>query len=92
MMHRRKFLMALLAIPASAAAQNRRFRIGWLVFADATMGEVDRALKDALVQRGLVEGDNIEIIYRYANGAPARLPELARELVAQKPDLLLAVS
>jgi putative tryptophan/tyrosine transport system substrate-binding protein len=91
MMHRRKFLMALLAIPASAAAQNRRFRIGWLVFGDATMGEVDRALKDALVQRGLVDGGNIEILYRYANGAPARLPELARELVAQKPDLLLAV-
>src|SRR6185295_3046521 len=91
MMHRRKFLMALLAIPASATAQNRRFRIGWLVFGDATMGEVDRALKDALVQRGLVDGGNIEIIYRYANGAPARLAELARELVAQKPDLLLAV-
>ena len=90
-MNRRKFLLALLALPASAAAQNRRYRIGWLVFGDATMGEVDRALKDALVQRGLVDGGNIEIIYRYANGASARLAELARELVAQKPDLLLAV-
>ncbi len=90
-MHRRKFLLALLAVPASAAAQNRRFRIGWLVFGDATLGEVDRSLKDALVQRGLVDGGNIEIIYRYANGAPARLAELASELVAQKPDMLLAV-
>jgi putative ABC transport system substrate-binding protein len=91
MMHRRKFLMALLAAPASAAAQTRRFRIGWLVFGDATLGPVDRSLKDALAQRGLVDGSNIEIIYRYANGAPARLAELAGELVAQRPDMLLAV-
>jgi putative ABC transport system substrate-binding protein len=90
MIHRRTFLMALVAVPASAAA-HRRFRIGWLVFGDASMGEVDRSLKDALVQRGLIDGGNIEITYRYANGAPARLPELASELVAQKPDLLLAV-
>src|ERR1700716_3083645 len=91
MMHRREFLMALLAVPASATAQSRRFRIGWLVFGDTTLGEVDRSLKDALVQRGLVDGGNIEISYRYANGVPARLAELASELVAQKPDMLLAV-
>ena len=90
-MHRRKFLMALLAAPASAAAQNRRFRIGWLVFGGATLGPIDQSLKDALAQRGLVDGGSIEIIYRYANGAPARLAELAGELVAQKPDMLLGV-
>jgi putative ABC transport system substrate-binding protein len=48
-------------------------------------------LKDALVQAGLVDGRNIEIIFRYANGNSDRLRELAAELVAQKPDLLLAV-
>jgi len=83
--------MALLAVPASAAAQNHRFRIGWLVFGDATLEEIDRSLKDALVQHALVDGGNIEISYRYANGAPSRLAELASELVAQKPDMLLAV-
>ena len=91
MMHRRKFLMALLATSASAAAQGRRFRIGWLVFGSATMGPIDQSLKDALAQSGLVEGRNIEIIYRYADGAPARLAELARNLVAQNPDMLLGV-
>jgi putative ABC transport system substrate-binding protein len=83
--------MALLATPASAAAQNRRFRIGWLVFSGATLGPIEQSLKDALAQRGFVDGHNLEIIYRYANGAPARLAELAGELVAEKPDLLLAV-
>src|SRR5215204_5198501 len=91
MMHRRKFLVALLAAPASAAAQDLRFRIGWLVFGDANLGPIDRSLKDALAQRGLVDGGNVEIIYRYANGAAARLAELAGELVALKPDILLGV-
>jgi len=91
MMHRRTFLMALLATPASAAAQNRRFRIGWLVFGGAALGPIDQTLKDALAQRGLVDGGNIEIVYRYANGASARLAELAADLVAQKPDMLLAI-
>ena len=55
------------------------------------MGPIDQSLKDALSQRGLIDGGNIEIIYRYANGESARLAELATELVAQKPDMLLAV-
>ena len=91
MMHRRKFLLALLAAPASASAQAHRFRIGWLVFGGAPLGPIDRSLRDALAQRGLIDGRNVEIIYRYANGVPARLAELAGELIAQKPDLLLAV-
>jgi putative ABC transport system substrate-binding protein len=91
MMDRRRFLMALLATPGSAAAQGRRFRIGWLVFGGANLRPIDQSLKDALAQRGLVDGGNIEIIYRYADGAPARLAELAGELVAQKPDMLLAI-
>jgi len=90
-MQRRTFLMALLAAPASAAAQNRRFRIGWLVFGGATLGPIDQSLKDALSQRGLVDGGNIEIIYQYANGAPARFAELAGKLVAEKPNMLLGV-
>jgi putative tryptophan/tyrosine transport system substrate-binding protein len=91
MMHRRTFLIALLAAPASAAAQNRRFRIGWLFFGGAAPRPIDQSLKDALAERGLIDGGNIEIIYRYANGAPARLAELAGELVAQQPDMLLGV-
>jgi putative tryptophan/tyrosine transport system substrate-binding protein len=95
-MRRREFIAVLggaaAAIPLSpAAAQRRAVRIGWLVFGGATLGPIDQSLKDALVQRGLIEGRNIEIVHRHANGIAARLPELAAELVAQKPDLLLAV-
>ena len=66
-------------------------RIGWLVYGDAKLGPIDQSLKEALAQAGLVDGRNIEIIFRYANGISDRLAELAAELVAQNPNLLLAI-
>jgi putative tryptophan/tyrosine transport system substrate-binding protein len=82
---------AAAAWPLAARAQKSLPRIGWLVFGDANLGPVDQSLKDALAQARLVDGRTIEIVYRYANGASNRLAELAAELVAQKPTLLLAV-
>jgi putative ABC transport system substrate-binding protein len=95
-MMRREFIALLggaaATWPVAARAQKSLPRIGWLVFGDAKkMGPVDQSLKDALVQAGLLDGRNIEIVFRYANGMPDRLAELATELVAQRPNLLLAV-
>src|SRR3954449_8663523 len=98
-MRRRDFIKAtasaagcsLFASPLVVAAQAKRPRIGWLVFGGAQLGPIDRSLKDSLAQVGLVDGRNIEIVHRYASGMSDRLPELARELVAEKPELLLAV-
>jgi putative ABC transport system substrate-binding protein len=74
-----------------ASAQKSLPRIGWLVFGDTKLGPIDQSLKDALTQVGLFDGRNIEIVFRYANGESHRLAELAAELVAQKPALLLAI-
>ena len=94
-MQRREFIAvvggAVAAWPRAARAQKSMPRIGWLVFGDAKLGPIDQSLKDALEQAGLIDGRNVEIVVRYANGMPDRLPELAAELVAQKPALLLAV-
>jgi putative ABC transport system substrate-binding protein len=94
-MRRREFIAvlggAVAARPLAAHAQKPPPRIGWLVFGDARLGAIDQSLKDALAQAGLVDGRNIEIVFRYANGRPDRLAEMAAELVAQKPGLLLAV-
>jgi len=94
-MQRREFITliggAAAAWPLTAGAQKSARRIGWLVYGGATLGPIDQSLKDALAQAGLVDGSNIEIVFRYANGISDRLAELAAELVAQKPDLLLAV-
>jgi len=94
-MRRRQFLGVLggaaAVWPAISLAQKSLPRIGWLVYGDSKLGPIDQSLKDALIEAGLVDGRNIEIVFRYANGASNRLAELAAELVAQKPALLIAV-
>ena len=94
-MRRREFITflggAVAAWPLSARAQKSLPRIGWLVYGGATLGPIDQSLKDALAQVGLVDGRNIEIVFGYANGKTDQLARLALELVAQKPDLLVAV-
>jgi putative ABC transport system substrate-binding protein len=94
-MKRREFITflggAVAAGPLAARAQKSLPRIGWLVYGGATLDPIDQSLKDALALTGLVDGRNIEIIFRYANGKPDQLAGLASELVALKPDLLLAV-
>ena len=104
-MRRREFVAALggaaAALPAlspsaacaqPAAPANRRPRIGWLVFGGANLGVIDQTLIDALAQRGLVAGRNIDVAFRYAGGEAARLSALAGELVALQPDLLIGIS
>jgi putative ABC transport system substrate-binding protein len=44
----------------------------------------------ALRELGYIEGQNIAIEYRYAEGKPDRFPELAAELVRLKVDIILA--
>src|SRR3954463_5415341 len=94
-MRRREFIAGIGGIaavwPLAARAQKSMPRIGWLVYGDAKLGPIDQSLKDALTQAGLVDGRNIEIVFRFANGRPDRLAELSAELIAQKPNLLLAV-
>src|ERR1700731_4289320 len=93
-MQRREFISvvggAVAAWPLAARAQKSSPRIGWLVFGDAKLGPIDQSLKDALAQAGLLDGRNVEIVFRYANGMPDRLAELATELVAQMRTLLPA--
>ena len=94
-MRRREFIAGIGGMaavwPLAARAQKSMPRIGWLVYGDAKLGPIDQSLKDALTQAGLVDGRNIEIVFRYANGRSDRLAELSAKLIAQKPDLLLAV-
>src|SRR5262245_53362598 len=78
-------------VSTTSPRTKKPFRIGWLVFGDASLGPIDQSLKDALSQGGFVDGSNLQIIFRYANGNATRLPQLAEELVAQKPNILLAI-
>jgi putative tryptophan/tyrosine transport system substrate-binding protein len=74
------------------AQQPRKIpRIGYLNPGDA----VSRAYRTEAFRRGLkelgyVEGQDILIEYRFADARPERLPELARELLALKVDIIFA--
>src|SRR3954447_8123226 len=47
------------------------------------------AFKRGLAELNFVEGRNVKIEYRWANGDNARLPELAAELVRRAVDVLV---
>ena len=50
------------------------------------------ALRTGLRDLGYIEGRNIWLEFRYADGNLERLPALAAELVARKPDIIVAGS
>ncbi len=82
----------LLALPVAARAQQPKkvHRIGYLSSGDAASNSARaEAIRLALRERGHIEGQNIAIEYRYAEGKPGRQSELAAELVRLKVDLIL---
>ena len=85
----------LLAAPLAADAQQagKVPRIGFLGTRSPsdTSPRLD-AFRQALRELGWVEGQNIVIDYRYAEGRLDRLPDLAAELVRLKVDIILAVN
>ena len=48
------------------------------------------ALKAGLAELGYVEGKNLELVVRWADGRPERLPALVAEIMATKPKLILS--
>ena len=96
MMDRRTFLAGtgavLLAVPRAAEAQQsgKVSRIAFLsVNTRAAMSARTEAFRQGLRELGYVEGGNISIEYRFADGQPERLPALAAELVRLKVDVIV---
>jgi putative ABC transport system substrate-binding protein len=94
-MRRRGFLVLLggaLAGPVGAHAQNRALPVIGLLHsgsARAFQRPMD-AFRQGLKETGYVEGQNLTIDYRWAEGQPTRLPELAAALVRRGVSLIAA--
>lgn len=87
-----KLLVALfvLAIPAADAQQATRiYRLGILSGGPSTSRPIE-SFRQGLAELGWIEGRNIVIEHRFAEGNSERLPALARELVALKVDVIAA--
>jgi len=86
---------ALFAAPSAADAQRLATgpRIGLLVFASASSfaSRLD-AFRHGLRQHGYVDGQNVFLEYRYAEGRLERLPALAAELAALRVDVIVTSS
>src|SRR5262245_34902687 len=68
-------------------------RIGFLVQPSAQNAEpFANAFRQGLHDYGWVEGENLLIAWRYADGDVARLPPLARELIALPVEVVVAFS
>jgi putative ABC transport system substrate-binding protein len=65
-------------------------RIGYLALNIAASPHLPEAFLQGLRDLGYVEGRNVVIEYRDAEGKPERLPALAAELVALKVDVIVA--
>jgi putative ABC transport system substrate-binding protein len=84
---------ATLLAPSVVRAQrpSRAVRLGVLLFSDPGTDPSMRAAREALRERGYVEGQNLAIEYRYAEGRAERLRELAVDLVRTRPDVIFAL-
>ena len=91
---RRRLLAAgaLGALGVPARAQKKPARVGWLIlhskgmYAELTARGFIRGLGEA----GYTEGKNLELVRRSAEGEVRRLRALAREIVAEKVDVIFA--
>lgn len=86
---------SLFAAPPAVRGQpaGRVYRIGYLASGSGSGAANPRpleALRRGLRELGWVEGRNIVIVYRYAEGQSDRLPALADELVRLKVDVIVA--
>ena len=105
-MRRRQALaagLALVVVPGAARAQAKRLpRIGLVAntlapddwkagsFADGSP-HAGQAIRQGLRDLGWIEGTNIDLVWRSANGRFETLPAIFRELVAMPVDILVAL-
>src|SRR5438876_11778376 len=84
----------LLATPLAAEAQTvgEVYREGILSAANPRSASIYQAFEQRLRELGYVEGQNLAIEFRYAEGKVDRLPGLAAELVRLNVNVIVAAT
>jgi putative ABC transport system substrate-binding protein len=94
-MRRREFITfagAATVLPFAAMAQPKSIpRLGVLLYSNPQSDPQMAAIRRGLGDLGYVEGRNIIIEYRYAEGQLDRLPILAGQVVGLQPNVILAI-
>src|SRR6202047_2037867 len=86
-------LLWSIAFGSAASAQptpERAYRVGVISISASSIELFRRFAVPELAKRGFVEGRNLTLETRF--GEPHDIPELARDLVGTKPDVVVAVS
>jgi putative ABC transport system substrate-binding protein len=97
-MRRRQTLVLLAAAatnpPVARAQQNKKIPIiGFIHPGRRALGAVTMdVLRRDMGQQGYVEGQTVHLEERWGEGKPERLTQMARELVALRADLIIAVA
>jgi len=79
------------ALLAEAQQSAKTYRIGYLSPVTLSSDSADiEAFRRGLRDLGYIEGQNIAIEYRFAEGKPDRLPDLMAELLRLKVDVIFA--
>jgi putative ABC transport system substrate-binding protein len=95
-MHRRRFIASLAAVTTAAptlhAEQKAMPAIGFLSGGSPGPSAANTAtFLSGLSQAGYVEGQNVTIEYRWAEGHPDRAPLLAADLVRRQVNVIVAI-
>jgi putative ABC transport system substrate-binding protein len=85
-------MLLALSFPADAQQAKKIPRVGFLWDSPAVFPDAIEAFRQGLRDLGYVEGRTIAIEYRWAEGKPERMRELAEELVRLKVDVIMAPS
>src|SRR5258706_15184093 len=94
---RRRFVAKLSAALLASSSEvlvscaPRVYRLG-ILFLSGVGGGTLEAIRGRLRDHGYVEGRNLLIESRYAEGQSGRLPALAAELVALNPDVIVTIT
>ncbi len=99
-MERRAFVALVGAVlaagpTAARAQQGSRLRSVGVLMGIANDEEAQgraKVIEQGLAKRGWIVGQNLHVEYRYAAGDIERMPDLAKELVALHPDVIIAHS